>query len=101
MNMRQEFVATFTEKSLGNATRCAVDRVFPLHPDPLPPGEGTADVRMVFCRRLLGKLRQGCDREAVDHSPSPRGEGRGEGKTESCPAHGPISRAQSRPNCAG
>ena len=44
MNRRQEFVATFADESLGNAARCAFDRVFPPHPDPLPQGEGTAGV---------------------------------------------------------
>ena len=69
-----------TEESLRYAALCVFDRVLPPHPDALPQGEGTASVCLVFSRWLLGKLRHGCDGEAVDHSPSPQGEGRGEGE---------------------
>src|SRR5207249_6424454 len=33
-----------TEESLGYATLCVFDRVFPPHPDPLNQGEGTAGI---------------------------------------------------------
>src|SRR5882724_9429164 len=61
-----------TEESLGYATLCMFDRVFPPHPDPLPQGEGTAGVCLVLSRWSLAKLWYGCDREAVDRSPSPQ-----------------------------
>ena len=80
-------------------------RIAPLNPPPAPPRRGThrlassppgrgqgwvgwrqvhgqepAVIGLVFSRWLLGTHRHQCDREAVDHSPSPRGEGRGEGE---------------------
>src|SRR6266516_260116 len=81
-----------TEESLGYASRCVCDRVFPPHPDPLPPafaarqsaaparrrqGEGRAGLWLVCDQWWLGKLRHGCDRETVDHPPSPQGRGKG------------------------
>src|SRR5207245_8422907 len=57
------FADNITEESLGYATLCVLDRVFPPHPGPLPQGEGTASVCLVFSRWLLGKLWHGCDRE--------------------------------------
>src|SRR6266487_4609527 len=64
------FERRISEESLGNATLRVFDRVFPPHPDPLPPGEETGGVCLVFSPWSLGKLQLGCDREAVDHSQS-------------------------------
>src|SRR2546427_6213890 len=74
-----------TEQSLSYATLCVLDRVFPPHPDPLPQGEGTAGVGLVSSQWMFGKHRHGYDREAADHSPSPRGRGQGWATTESSP----------------
>ena len=40
-------------------------------------GQGTAGLWLVCDQWLSGKLRHGCDRETVDHPPSPQGRGTG------------------------
>src|SRR6266496_2339470 len=87
-----DFGLVITEESLGYATLCVFDRVFPPHPDPLPSafaarqsaaparrrqGEGTAGGGWFFSRWLLRKLRHRSDRATVDDSPSPLGRGPG------------------------
>ena len=49
------------------------------HPDPLPRGEGIAVAPFVFCEKLSGKSSRWCFVEVANDSPSPWGEGRGEG----------------------
>src|SRR6266568_3758892 len=66
-----------TEESFGYETLAGCRRFVSPHPDPLPRGDGTAGARLVVSRWSLSKLRYGCDREAVDCSPSPQGSGPG------------------------
>ena len=49
------------------------------HPDPLPPGEGTAIGHSRISSHASGKYRHPNDRKAECDSPSPGGEGRDEG----------------------
>ena len=51
----------------------------PPHPNPLPRGEGTAESRFDDFGSPLGKSSRGFSRETANGSPSPGGEGRGEG----------------------
>ncbi len=55
-----------------------VRRVLP-HPDPLPLGEGTAVGRSFICVSLSSRWPISFSRDAGSVSPSPWGEGRGEG----------------------
>jgi hypothetical protein len=49
------------------------------HPDPLPQGEETAIVRFDFCGKLSGESSRTIFFGTANVSPSPWGEGRGEG----------------------
>jgi hypothetical protein len=49
------------------------------HPGPLPRGEGAANVRFAFCRKSSVQSSRTLFRGTAYDSPSPGGEGRGEG----------------------
>jgi hypothetical protein len=49
------------------------------HPDPLPRGEGTAVGHFVSCESFSSRLPRSICQMAGNISPSPWGEGRGEG----------------------
>jgi hypothetical protein len=49
------------------------------HSNPLPQGEGTGTVRFEFCGKLSGESSCMIFFETTNITPSPRGEGRGEG----------------------
>jgi hypothetical protein len=53
---------------------------FPPHPDPLPPGEGTAVGHFDKICKPSSSLQPLHRQDAENDSPSPRGEGGGEGK---------------------
>jgi hypothetical protein len=53
------------------------------HPDPLPRGEGTAAARLKNFASQLGKSSHMILPAVAMDSPSPRGEGRGEGGLKS------------------
>jgi hypothetical protein len=55
-------------------------RIFSPHPDPLPRGEGTAIAAFVFLEKSSGKSNAWIFQKTGNDSPSPLGEGRGEGK---------------------
>src|SRR5438876_9580299 len=65
-----------------NSYLCMVARLLSPHPDPLPQGEGTAtpDSRKLPPRPL--------GRRPGEDSPSPKGEGRGEGRQTLRSSHG-------------
>ena len=50
------------------------------HPSPLPRGEGTGCERFLIFGRTPRKSSREFSREAANGSPSPGGEGRGEGR---------------------
>jgi hypothetical protein len=58
-----------------------LNRVFDArpHPNPLPRGEGTATTRFASFGRSLGKSCHGSPRVTANNSPSPGGEGQGDG----------------------
>jgi hypothetical protein len=58
---------------------------FPPRPDPLPRGEGTAIGCNGFTEPSIAIPTAGLVEGAANVSPSPRGEGRGEGKRDSQP----------------
>ena len=49
------------------------------HPGPLPRGEGAANVQFAFRRKSFGQSSHTLFRGTAYDSPSPGGEGRGEG----------------------
>jgi hypothetical protein len=69
------------------------------HPDPLPRGEGTAKAHTRFFGRLFGQSSRGFTIKTASDSPSPWGEGRGEGGRD--PAQTSNSKKKTEPPHVG